>query len=164
LVEQFQRPQRQPPATGEGSSGLVLNVGLAASAESVFPSVATPVSEVPGGVSVAAGVYVDFGRLELGSYRRLEMRWAGGSYAGAGAEAGVTAGRDNFEGAGTMVFAEGGGLGRVGLTANATSVGASFGVGAGAAAGVAFSQTETEPILRADQALDWGPSPWRRGP
>jgi hypothetical protein len=164
LVEQFQRTSGPPLPAGDKQSGVVVSVGAAVSAESVFPSVATPVTEVPGGVSAAAGFYVDFGRLEVGSYRRLELRWAGGSYAGAGLEAGVTGGRENFEGAGTAVFAEGGGFGRFGVAAGPSSVGASFGVGAGAAAGVALTQTEAEPILRADQALDWGASPWRRGP
>jgi hypothetical protein len=126
----------------------------------------SPGTGVPGGVAAAVGVYVDFGNLEVGTYERYEMRWAAGQYAGAGVEAGVTRDRASFEGDSVVGFAEGGALQKFGVSGNANGVCGSYGVGTpSGAAGVAVTHTELEPALRADQALDWGPSfLLRRGP
>ncbi|MGC4087813.1 MAG: hypothetical protein QM756_07935 [Polyangiaceae bacterium] len=160
MVERLVLDQEKP-----ARSGVVLSFGMAASAESTTAAVTTPLHQTPGGAAVASGVYLDTERWEVGFYERFEMRWGAGAYAGAGLEGGVTKGRDNFEGAGSAAFAEGGALGKFGVEANTTSLGVAVGLGKGVAAGVAVTETKLEPLLRADQALDWGPNPLtRRGP
>lgn len=153
-----------PDATPATPAGPVFSVGLAVSAESVFPSVASPVTGLPGGAAVAVGIYFDVGRLEIGSYRRVEARWSAGSFAGGGVEVGITDSRSSFDGESASVFAEGGTLGKLGFSASATGASVGLGVGEGVAAGLAMGETTTEPAIELDRLLEWDSFPLRRGP
>lgn len=146
------------------SAALVLSVGIAGSAESTFASAASPVTAFPGGGAVAFGLYFDVARLEIGSYRRVEVRESAGSFAGAGVEVGVAASRNGFDGESAVAFGEGGSLGRFGYSASNSGVSVGVGLGVGAAAGVSVAETVTEPVVELGRFLESGASPLRRGP
>lgn len=166
ILAQKEVPEPRPRGVHEVDAGFapVLNVGFSASTESIAASLATIATQVPGGAAISTGMYVDFDNLEIGSYTRYEVRWGSGAYAGAGLELGITRNRASFEGESEQIFAEGGALQKFGVTGNESAIAVSYGVGAGSAGGLAVTVTETEPSLRLDEVLDWGPSFLRRGP
>lgn len=147
----------------DGRRGLVFNVGISAAVESTLTSLVAPAANLPGGAAVATGYYFDFRNLEVGTYRRTEVREGAGAYGGIGVEAGVTDAREDFDGTSAALFGDGGVLGRLGI--EVTSGGASLGagVGEGAAAGAALSTTTTKPIYSLESGFD-AMSPFRRGP
>lgn len=147
----------------DGRHGLVFNFGISASGQSTLTSLVAPAANLPGGVAVATGYYFDLGNLEVGKYRRVEIREAVGAYGGVGVEAGVTDTRQDFDGTSAAVFGDGGVLGHLGIEVTATGASVSAGVGEGAVAGAALTTTTTEPIYSIESALE-AMSPFRRGP
>lgn len=114
------------------------------------------------GRAVSVGMYHDSATGEIGFYQRSEKREVIGTYAGVSMELGEANSRSRFEGKSTVAMAEGGALGKFGVSFNETSGSVSWGFGSGVAVGVARTETTTTSV---DQLDKWGPNPMtRRGP
>ena len=114
------------------------------------------------GRAISFGMYHDRATGEIGFYERAEKREVMGAYAGVSLEGSEANSRARFDGKSTVAMAEGGALGRWGISFNKTSGSISWGFGSGVAVGGAQTETKTTSIA---ETTEWGPNPMtRRGP